>query len=175
GLLLLQQRRRRRALCAAPSRPQAGGDRRFRRPPRQRDRGHPGRRQGRADGRLLPASVLPVQRRRPACGQHGQPAGAGLHARHGDPRTGRAGMDAAAGGLPARADLHQRRLRCAPRGRARPARADRERLRLDHRPHQGRGAPPCQGPHRLRAGGRLPPGRAGAQRRGAPARAGRPV
>ena len=51
GLLLLQQRRGRGAPCARRARPRAGGDRRLRRPPRQRHRGHRRRRRARADGR----------------------------------------------------------------------------------------------------------------------------
>jgi acetoin utilization deacetylase AcuC-like enzyme len=42
--------------------------------------------------------------------QHGQRAGARLHARHGHPRNDRDDVDSAPGGLQARDDFHQRRL-----------------------------------------------------------------
>ena len=125
GLLLLQQRGRRRAPCAGAPRPEARGDRRLRRAPRQRHRRHPGRRRARADGRLLPAPVLSVQRHRPSGDQHGQPAGAGVHQGHGRARADRDDVDAAAGSLQARDDLRQRRLRRAPRRRPGPARPGR--------------------------------------------------
>ena len=71
------------------ARPGARGDRRLRRAPRQRHRGHPGRRPARADGRHLPAPVLSLQRHRPSGAEHAQPAGAGLHQGHGRARADR--------------------------------------------------------------------------------------
>ena len=60
GLLPLQQRRRRRRARARRARPRARRDRRFRRPSRQRHRGHLLRRPARADGVDVPASAVSV-------------------------------------------------------------------------------------------------------------------
>ncbi|CAA9429395.1 MAG: Deacetylases, including yeast histone deacetylase and acetoin utilization protein, partial [uncultured Ramlibacter sp.] len=175
GVLHLQQCGRRRPLRAGAARAGAGGDRRLRRAPRQRHRGYFGQRRAHADGRHLPIAVLSVQRRPTPGPQHGQPAGARVHQGPADPRADRAALDAAAGSLQAPDDLHQRRLRRAPRRRPGPARPGGARLRVDHRAFEGSGEPACQGPDRLQPGGRLQPRCAGAQRRGPPARARGPV
>ena len=131
GLLHLQQRRHRGPLCAGAPWPQARRDRGLRRAPRQRHRGHPGRRRAGADGRHLPEPVLPGQRLSAAGGQHGQPADPGLYQGRRHPQEDRAGMAAAAAGIQARDDLHQRRLRRPPRGRPGPAGPGGSGLHLD--------------------------------------------
>ena len=70
-------------------------DRRLRRAPRQRHRGHHRGRRARADGEHLPAPALPVQRRGADGHEHGQRAGAAVHARPGGARADRGELDAA--------------------------------------------------------------------------------
>ena len=97
GLLLLQQRRGRGAPCARRARPGARGDRRLRRPPRQRHRGHHRRRRARADGRASSSTrSTPYSGAVPHGHQHGQRAGAAVHPRRRDPRADRGELDAAA-------------------------------------------------------------------------------
>ena len=172
GLLLLQQRRGRGAPCARRARPGARGDRRLRRAPRQRHRGHPRRRRARADGRASSStrSIRTAAPCRWATNMVNLPVPA-VHARHGGARADRGELAAARSRrfrpqmifVSAGFDAH----RDDELGQLGLVEADYAWIT---EPHQGRGRPPCQRPHRVVPGGRLQPRRAGAQRRGAPAR-----
>ena len=158
GLLSVRQRRHRRALCAAAARRRPRGDRRFRRPSRQRLAGDF---LGRQDGDVLldpPDAAVSRHRRGHRIRRvqyRRQRAAAARRRRRGVPRRVREPYPAAAARVSAGADCHFRRLRRPHARSARQPQSGRGRFRLGDAKDHGRRRSLRRRPRRLAAGRRL--------------------